>query len=180
MDGYVGKREREYISRRTMKGKDSVARSGRLSCGGPLFGYDYDPVLKKRTINEKEAAVVRRMFQWAFEVVSPYQIGLWLEESGIRGPRGGVLEARSVTRMLRSRSYAGLDVYRENRVVGSAGQKRIITPRDKSEVIEIVGFTPPVISMEELFEACRRGFLLPRGRTARRVSVMNSQGLAAA
>ena len=163
VDGYVGKKEREYISRRTMQGKDSVARSGRLPCGGPLFGYDYDPVFKKRTINEKEAAVVRRMFQWAFEVVSPYQIGLWLEESGIRGPRGGVLEARSVTRMLRNRSYAGVDVYRENRVVGSAGQKRLITPRDKSEVIEIVGFTPPIISME-LFEAVQERLSAPKGQ----------------
>ena len=152
VEGYVGKKEREYIARRTMKGKESVARSGRLPCGGPLFGYDYDRVLKTRTINETQAAVIRLMFQWAFEGVSAYQIGLRLEEKGIRGPRGGVLEARSVERMLQNRSYAGVDLYGENRCKGSEGQKRTITTRDTKEVIEIVGFTPPIISME-LFEA---------------------------
>ncbi len=152
VEGYVGKKEREYIARRTMQGKVAVAKSGRLPCGGPLFGYDYDPVLKKRTINEAEAAVVRQMYQRAFEGVSPYQIGLHLEEMGIRGQRGGVLEARTVERMLRNRSYTGVNLYGEYRAVGSKGQKRTITPRDKAQVIEIVGFTPPIISTK-LFEA---------------------------
>ena len=163
VDGYVGKKEREYISYRTMQGKEAVARSGRLPCGGPLFGYIYDRVLKTRTINETEAAVVMHMFQSAFDGVSPYQIGLGFEESGIRGPRGGVLEARSVARMLRNRSYAGVDLYPENRVVGSAGQKRTITPRDQSDVYEIVGFTPPIISME-LFEAVQERLSAPKAR----------------
>ena len=151
VEGYVARREREHTARRTMEGKRDTASGGRLPCGGPLFGYHYDPIAKIRTINEEEAAVVRLMFQMAFEGVSPYLIGVDLTDRGIRGPRGGVLEARSVRRMLRNESYTGIDYYGLYRCIGSKGQKRSITARDPSEAIRITGFTPPIIS-RELFD----------------------------
>ena len=139
-----------------------------MPCGGPLYGYHYDPVLKVRTINEEEAQVVRQMFKWCFNGQSTYSIGMVLEERGIRGPRGGVLEARSVQHMLRNASYAGIDYYGEYRYKGSAGQKRTITARDPSERIEIVGFTPPIIS-KELFDAVQERLSMrqPRANSGR-------------
>ena len=74
--GYAGQQERANILRRSLDGKAAVAKSGRLpnGTGSGLYGYDYDPALKIRVINEVEAAVVRRMFQWASIGVSVHQI----------------------------------------------------------------------------------------------------------
>ena len=65
IEGYVGQRERQQIAERSMRAKDALARSGRLpnGTGSSLYGTDYDPLLKIRTINEVEAAVVRLIFQ---------------------------------------------------------------------------------------------------------------------
>ena len=91
LEGYVGRKEREYMVRRSIMRKVGVAKSGRLPCGESLFGDDRDPVLKKRTIKEAEAAVVRDSYHWIPGGVAPPPIGPRLKENGIRGRRSGVL-----------------------------------------------------------------------------------------
>ena len=108
-----------------MQGKRETALGGRMPCGGPLFGYHYDPIAKTRTINEEQAAIVRLMFQKAFDGVSPYLIGVDVTDRGIRGPRGGVLEPRTVQRMLSNESYAGVDYYGLKRCIGSKGTEAV-------------------------------------------------------
>ena len=50
-----------------MRGKEQAAKDGRMPATGGvgLYGYDYDPALRERVINEMEAGAVRMMFQWA-------------------------------------------------------------------------------------------------------------------
>ena len=155
----------KVTERRTMQGKRETALGGRLPCGGPLFGYHYDPIAKTRTINEEQAAIVRLMFQKAFNGVSPYLIGVDLADRGIRGPRGGVLEARTVQRMLSNESYAGVDFYGLYRCIGSKGQKRSITPLDPSEAIRITGFTPPIVS-RKLFNDVQKRFKMRQAKSS--------------
>ena len=50
--------------------------------------YDYDRDNKVRTINEEEAAIVRRIFQWTLEGVSRYRIAIRLNDEGIRTKKG--------------------------------------------------------------------------------------------
>ena len=90
VQGYAGQRERAQISERSMRGKEAVARSGRLPNGTNtgLFGYDYDRIKKVRTINETEATAVRLMFQWASEGVNTYQIAKRLNELNSRTKKG--------------------------------------------------------------------------------------------
>ncbi len=99
VQGYAAQKERRQIAERTMRGKEAVARSGRLSCGtgAGMYGYDYDPIAKTRTINEEQAAIVRLMFQMAFDGVSPYLIGVDLADRGISRPqrRGSGIPHRS-------------------------------------------------------------------------------------
>ena len=159
VQGYAAQKERRQIAERTMRGKEAVARSGRLPCGtgAGMYGYDYDPVAKTRTINEEQAAIVRLMFQIALDGVSPYLIGVDLRNRGIRGPRGGVLESRTVQRMLQNESYAGVDYYGLYRCIGSKGQKRSVTARDPSEVIRITGVSPPIVSRKLFDDVPQRG-----------------------
>ena len=58
--GYAAQKERLQFMERAMRGKEQAARDGRMpSTGGVgLYGYDYNPALRQRTINETETEVV--------------------------------------------------------------------------------------------------------------------------
>ena len=151
INGYVGYRERQQIAERTMRGKDRVARMGRLpnGTGSGLYGYDYDPVAKVRTINEAEAAAVRLMFRWAIDAVSSYQIAVRLNAANIPTKRGKRWHPLGVKRIVRNRAFTGSQVYGEKRWQKVKGGRQLATPRPESEWIHIEGFTPAIISQAE-------------------------------
>ena len=82
VQGYAAQRERSQIAERSRRGKEAIARSGRLpqGTGKGLYGYDYDPVKKVRTVNEEQAAIVREMFSKVSQGVSLYRVALMLNE----------------------------------------------------------------------------------------------------
>ena len=167
--GYVGQKERLQIMERTMRGKEKLAREGRypIGNGSGLFGYDYDRDTKARKINEEEAAIVRRIFQWTLEGVSRYRIAIWLNEAGIRTKTGKKWRQGTVKRMVENPAYTGRHYYgryRHRKVDPKvAGKKREITEKPLSEAFLIENFTPRIIS-PELFEAAQERV---RERTAR-------------
>ena len=146
VQGYAAQRERAQIAERAMRGKEAVARSGRLPNGTNtgLFGYDYDRVRKVRTVNEIEAAAVRLMFQLASEGVSLYQISRKMNQLNIKTKKGCAWPPSSVKRVLKNPAFTGVQFYGENRY-RKVGNKRTVTPRPASEVIRIEGFSPPII-----------------------------------
>ena len=148
--GYTSERERAQIMERTMRGKKAVARSGRMpnGTGAGLFGYDYDVVRKERTVNWEEAAVVRKMFNWAMEGVAVYQIACRLNEEGILTKKGSKWHAIGVRRILQNPAFTGVQSYGKNRYRKVSGNKRVVTPRPPEEVITLEGFSPVIISQE--------------------------------
>ena len=94
--GYAAQRERLQIMERSMRGKERVARDGRMPTTGGigLYGYDYDPVLRQRVVNEAEAVVVRMMFQWALEGNGPYRIACMLNDEKDSHENREVVESR--------------------------------------------------------------------------------------
>ena len=102
--GFASKLEAQKIKERTIRGKKTLALQGVLSFGGRgLFGYDYSPRVKrtqdnpgspaKRTINEAQAAVVKRIFT----LVAEHGYGLYkvvkeLNDELVPAPAGGALE----------------------------------------------------------------------------------------
>ena len=150
VQGYAAQKERIQIAERSRRGKEAVARSGRMpnGTGAGLFGYDYDVVRKVRTINEEEAATVRKMFHWAAEGVSRYQIAKRLNEIGIPTKRGCKWCSIGVQRILENRAYTGVQFYGENRYRKVSGGKRTVTPRPPGELIILDGFSPQIISQE--------------------------------
>ena len=79
-------------TRRGLRGRVEQGKSG----GGRTFGYDViksfspdgDKITGERTINEREAAVVRRIFKDFAAGHSPRSIAKALNEEGVPGPRG--------------------------------------------------------------------------------------------
>ena len=77
---------------RGLRGRVELGRSG----GGLCYGYDVvrvtddagEPVRGERTVNEREAAVVRRVFRDFVAGVSPRAIAKRLNDEGVPGPSG--------------------------------------------------------------------------------------------
>ena len=155
VQGYAAQKERSQITERTRRGKEAVARSGRLpmGVGRGIYGYDYDPVKKLRIVNEEEAAIVREIFLMASQGVSTYRIALTLNERGVLTKHGHKWRACGVTRILNNSAYIGVNYFGLTRSRKVSGGKRNISKRAKSEAVRIEGFTPPVLSRELLDRA---------------------------
>ena len=151
IQGYVGMMEHRQIAERTMRGKDKVARSGRLpnGTGSGLYGYDYDRIQKVRTVNEAEEVIVRRVFQWASEGVSRHIIACRLNEANIPSKRGKLWHPLTVGRILGNRAYTGVQYYGEKRYRRVKGGGREVTDRPESEWVRIEGFTPCIITQAQ-------------------------------
>ena len=114
LSGFSAQTERNQIMERTMRGKDRIARAGeRLpsGTGKGLFGYDYDTNLKRRVINEREAPVVKLMFQWATDGVTVNRIACNLNEAGLPSKTGKLWTHNQVKKTLRNQAYTGTHFY---------------------------------------------------------------------
>src|SRR5580693_1894018 len=88
------------LADKTRRGLEGRVRAGR-SGGGLCFGYDLvrehdargEPIYGGRSVNEPEAAIVRRIFAEFGAGKSPRRIAIDLNRDGVPGPRGGQWDA---------------------------------------------------------------------------------------
>ena len=163
--GYAAKRERLQFIERSQRGREQAARQGRMpvgtGCG--IYGCNYVAELKRRVINEKEAAVVRMMFQMAADGVSRYHIACALNEANIPSKLGKKWTINAVDRTLKNRAYTGYQYYglRQQRRIN--GKNVQIGWRTEDEAIPIENFTPQIIS-PELFNAVQERLVVQQAR----------------
>ena len=120
---------------RTHRGLKGRALAGK-SAGGLTYGYSAvhkigpngDPIRGDRTINNEEAAVVRRIFQDYAKGISPKKIAEALNVEGIPGPQGGEWGASTIhgnrergTGILNNELYAGRQIWNRLRYVKDPG-----------------------------------------------------------
>ena len=150
VQGYAAQRERSQIAERSRRGKEAIARSGRLpqGTGKGLYGYDYDPVKKVRTVNEEQAAIVREMFSKVSQGVSLYRVALMLNERGVLTKSGCKWRSCNLKAIIENPAYVGVNYYGVKRIRKVNGGKRHVSFRPKGEAIKIEGFTPPLLSQE--------------------------------
>ena len=109
--------EREIIADR-VRDRVAAAKKKGMHCGGyPVLGYDVNPVTHKLEINEKEAEIVRFVFDKYNECGSAKEVAAELEIRGCRGKvwttRKGVkhdgqhINNMMIYRMLKSPLYIG-------------------------------------------------------------------------
>ena len=164
--GLFGHQEREKIAERTMNGKLSTARAGRMpnGTGRGIIGYDYDPVTKTRVINEAEAAIVRLMFDMVLGGAFCKGIARHLRKLGLRTKTGAEWHPRTVYNVLRNEAYTGVQWWGKFRTellksgtdeAGKKLPKRRVTPRPKEEWILLEGFSPRIIE-PAVYEAVQR------------------------
>jgi site-specific DNA recombinase len=164
--GYAAKLEAEKIRERTMRGRMTRVRSGRLPGGREtkLYGCNYLPGKGIgegiRYINEAEAKWVREIYRWLVEEgLSINRIVRRLRALTVPTPSGkGSWGKSTVHNILTNIAYTGKTyAFTQTQDEGGRHYKeirkhkathRLFKPRE--EWIEIPGATPPIIS-EELF-----------------------------
>jgi site-specific DNA recombinase len=165
--GYAGKIERAKFADRSLRGKKTRAKLGKIpgAAGTNLYGYNYIPGKEVgqgiRVINEEQAEIVRMIYRWLIEdKMTLYRICIKLTESGIHSPQGTNRWGTStVHRLLRNIAYTGRTyVFRYQSQEPNEGNddsrrypKTLRRERPFEEWVEVIGATPPIIS-EETFE----------------------------
>lgn len=108
--GTVAQWEREVIGENVLSGMTERAEQGLRTCSRVL-GYD---VVKGggMTVNEAEAATVRRIFCAYLQMQSFVDVVQWANAQGIRGKNGKKMSAQSIRVILTRPIYAGHYTFR--------------------------------------------------------------------
>ena len=154
MKGAFAQYEKAKIRQRTITGRRAKAQKGKVSCTGGWaghpgpFGYDYDAGNSQFIINEKEAEVVKYIFDlFLKEGMGISKIVITLNEMKMPSPKGSRWHTSTVGRILHNEAYAGV-FYNFKRKTQSKSGKTIsleIRPKDQWIPIDI----PPIIPREK-------------------------------
>ena len=144
------------LAQKTRRGLQGRIEAGH-SAGGISYGYDLvrrigadgDAVRGERSINEAEAAIVRRVFAMFADGLSPIAIARNLNKEEMPGPRGLAWRDTTIrghaargTGILRNELYVGRLVWNRLRYVKDpATGKRVSRPNDRPaiQVVEVPG-----------------------------------------
>jgi site-specific DNA recombinase len=157
---FVAEIEREKIVERTQRGKTQRAKSGKLpqATGRGMYGYRYDVSSGTREIEGVEAAIVRAVFERFVAGESCHRLSCSLNEAGTAAFNGGPWYPLTIRRMLLNESYTGRSIFQRTKAERfkdprTGKVRRIISTRDESEWIDVVGATPPIVTPEQFNRA---------------------------
>lgn len=150
--GAVAEYEREKIRDRMTRGKLQKAKQGGIPHRFHVYGYNYDPATGKVSINEAEAAVVRKIFTWFTEEdIGANGVAARLNAMGIPSKTGRVWYRRVVAAILSNPTYTGTWFFnRRNCYGGKQARKGQDYPLKPEE--EWIPVTVPAIIEHDLFE----------------------------
>jgi site-specific DNA recombinase len=146
--GFASKLEADKIRERTMRGKLARVKEGKLpqGTGIGIYGYNWDKATGKRTINESEADVVRKIFTMASGGTSFNRIAIKLNQEECRTKSGSLWHPLTIRRIVTNPTYTGKTYYGMSKRVGKT--KVITQPRESWTLLTDI--TPPIIP-EEMF-----------------------------
>jgi site-specific DNA recombinase len=138
MRGAISAYEKEKIKERTTRGKKGKARQGKLVSNGRCFGYDYDKAKSMYTVNENQAAIVRKIFDYCVkDKLGTALISKELNQEGIPAPRGNRWIVSSIHRILTNTTYRGVINSMKHKSTKTGFNTRKIETRPEAEWIPI-------------------------------------------
>lgn len=168
--GAFSEYDKAKIKHNTMTGRFRKAKKGLVVKNGNLYGYRYDKKESTYIIEEKEAEIIRMIFNYYTDPSNHFKgingIALHLTEMKIPTKKGGSVWHRQVVRqILLNSAYAGLYIQNRWDTVGNyvkkqAGEK-VEYGRMRPEEEWITSGIPAIISIQQ-FEYAQR--LLEQGR----------------
>lgn len=112
MRGAISQFEKAKINERMSRGRREKARQGRVLRDFRIYGYDFDPTNDRFVVNDREAAIVRLVFDLFTHPQGRVRgingIARYLTDLGVPTKRGAPVFHRQVVRqMLMNRAYIG-------------------------------------------------------------------------
>lgn len=127
MKGAVSAYEKAKVRERTSNGRRTKARKGKIVLNTHPFGYDWDAENSMYLINEREAEIVRKIYDMClYNGLGIRVIGLELAAQGIVGRKNRPLSLSTVTRILTKEMYCGQHHLYKQRVKKISQTKREI------------------------------------------------------
>ncbi len=152
------------LAQKTRRGQVGRVKAGRIP-GGKCYGYD---VVRegedrgRRTINEAEAEIVRRIFQEYVSGESPIGIATRLNAEKIPSPRGGQWNASTINGsrlrlngIINNRLYAGRLVYNRQRFIKDPATGKRQARRNPPDQWLEQAIPELAIVTDEVFEAAQ-------------------------
>jgi site-specific DNA recombinase len=148
--GYAAKLDAERRRDATGRGKKAMLESGKMpqGTGIGIYGYQWIKEYKKRIPVEREAEVVKRMFEMVADGVSCFKIARTLNEESIPTKSGKKWEARTVSRIVRNTAYIGITYFGK-----TYGKDHKEKPQEQWH--KLTDVTPAIIS-QELFDRAQK------------------------
>lgn len=158
MRGAIAEFEKAKINERMSRGRREKARQGKVIRDYQIYGYDYDKKKQNFVINEKEAAVVKLIFELMIKPNDRVQgingIAKYLTKMKYPTKKGKSVWHRQVVRqMLMNEAYTGTFYQNRWNAEGMLGNKHrpkcervVMTERPREEWIEVD--IPPIIDKE--------------------------------
>ncbi len=148
--------ERLNIARRSSTKRRVKAKSGVLMLTRRPFGYDikYQSVegTQELSINNKEAKIVKQIYEWAAKDESGAAIAEKLNSRGITKVSGKDWRGKDVLSLLRRELYRGIWLFQQTMKVDAEGKptegragKQIAIPRDQMTEVEV----PAIVSSDD-------------------------------
>lgn len=132
------------LAREVRKGQKETALQHKHLGGTPPLGLDVDPETQQYVINEKEAEIVRIIFEKYAEGTGYNQILTYLNSMGYRTKRGNQFGKNSLYSILENEKYVGTYVFNKRLEKNVAG-KRNPTVRPREEWIIAEDVIPAII-----------------------------------
>ncbi len=180
MRGAIAEFEKAKINERMSGGRKRKALDGKVVKNPNMYGYDYDKENSQLVINEKEAEIVRLIFDLFTKPNNNIQgingIALYLTNQNIPTKKGKSVWHRQVVRqILMNEAYTGRFYHNRWNTEGMLGNKyrpkderKPMTERPREEWIEI---SCPAIIEEDVFEHAQRLLAESRRRWAKKSKI---------
>lgn len=136
------------ISKKVNAGHRQRQKSGDVITNGLMWGYDQKKGSKRVTINEEEAAIVKKVFNWYIEGKGFRSIYKLLEEEGVKNRNGNPFAVTTLKRMIKNEKYKGVLIC--NRLHKDFDTKKIVKTTNEEWIIhtDII----PVIISEDIWD----------------------------
>lgn len=155
------------LAREVMKGMLESAHKCKHTGGIPPLGYDVDKE-KKYVINEKEAIIIREIFEMFINGHTYIDMVNHLNQQGYRTKRGGEFRKSSLHDIIRNEKYAGVYVFNRSASKDAFGKRNNHKSKSEEEIIKIEGGVPAIVSEETFSKAMEMMEIRKRSPGARK------------
>jgi site-specific DNA recombinase len=147
----------EYYSKNlateVLKGQKQNAFKAQFNGGFAPLGYDI--VNKQYVVNEKEAQIVKEIFDLYLQGYGYKKVAEILNSKGYKNKQGKPFVYNSIPSILTNEKYAGIYVFNKTQRKYHKGKRNLKRKKPEHEIIRVEGGVPAIVP-KEIFEAVQR------------------------